>query len=264
MLNNICKANLIFKIKTYLKESKYLALFKYNKVLKKVLNISLKDYKLYSLIIIELIPIKQLKRQENSFICINSNNNNLTTKNQSSIHIYFNEGKEEIKRDYITKDDKVKKIKIIIEYNVKSLRGLFTFCDCIEEVNFINFKRDDIIDMREMFAFCKSLSKINLENVKTNNVKKMSQMFRSCLSLTEIDLSNLNLSNVTHINDMFSGCGNLKKINLKNIDTSNVINMNNIFNGCTSLEYIDLSNLNTKNVTDMGYMYYRYKNKIKN
>ena len=256
MLGNIKEKKILHLItKTFLTELKYLILFKYNKSFKQLLNISLNDYKSFSAIKILLIPKKQLKRGENNFICINSNNL-FTRKKSSFYHIFFDDNNEEINRDYITREDKVDKIKIIIDQEEKSLRGLFTFCECLKEIYFTNFKRKDIIDMREMFAFCKSLSKIDLTNFKTNNVTNMDQMFRSCLSLTEVDLSNLNTSKLTNMNDMFSGCCNLKKLNLSKIDTSNVITMNNIFNGCSSLEYIDLSDLNTSNVTDMGFMFF--------
>ena len=49
---------------------------------------------------------------------------------KSYIHIYFNDNSQnEIKKYNITKDDKVKKIKIIIDYNVKSLAGFFKNSD---------------------------------------------------------------------------------------------------------------------------------------
>ena len=228
MLANIKTNDLLNLIaKTFLKESKYLNIFKYNKFFHKKLNISISTYKTFSPIKIEIIPKKDLKHGENNFICITSNNL-FKRKHSTCYHIYFNDNKKETKRDYITREDKVTKIKIVIDKEEKSLRGLFTFCECIQEITFTNFQREDIIDMREMFAFCKSLSKIDLTNFKTNNVTNMGQMFRSCLSLTEIDLSNLNTKNLKYMNDMFSGCCNLKKINLSKIDTSNVITMNNM------------------------------------
>ena len=107
MLKNIkAKKVLQFIIKTYLKESKYLSLLRHNKQLQNLLDISLQDYKSFFSIEILLKPKKQLKNEENYFIYINSNN--LSTVQKSSYyHIYFNENKEETKRDYITKEDKV-------------------------------------------------------------------------------------------------------------------------------------------------------------
>ena len=42
-------------------------------------------------------------------------------------HIYFNNNKAEIKRNYLEEKDQIKTIKIIIDYQVKSLEDLFFF-----------------------------------------------------------------------------------------------------------------------------------------
>ena len=188
MLNNIKSKDVLqLIIKTYLSRIKSLSLLNYNKHLQNILNITKKDFELLNLIEIELIPINQLKNKKNNFICNNSNNL-FMRQNLSFYHFFFDSNKSETKKDFITKDEKVNKIKIVIDKEEKSLRGLFTFCECLKEINFIKFRRKDIVDMREMFAFCKSLSKINFIDFRTNNVIKMSQMFRSCLSLIELDL----------------------------------------------------------------------------
>ncbi len=160
-------------IKTYLNQLKYLSLLKYNKQLQNILNISIKDFELLNLIEIELIPNKPLKNSKNTFICINSNNLFMRQKS-SSYHFFFDDNNTEIKKDFITPDEKVEKIKIVIDKEEKSLRGLFTFCECLKEINFIKFRRKDVTDMREMFAFCKSLSKINFFYFRMNNVINMS------------------------------------------------------------------------------------------
>ena len=67
-------------------------------------------------------------------------------------HIFFNDSKEEITRHYLTEKDKVNKIRIIIDYQVESLNGLFFGCHCIESINFIKFNRNNIINMNNMFA----------------------------------------------------------------------------------------------------------------
>ena len=51
-------------------------------------------------------------------------------------HIYFNNNKEEIKRNYIDEDEEIKIIKIIIDYQVKSLKELFSYCEYIKSINF--------------------------------------------------------------------------------------------------------------------------------
>ena len=121
---------------------------------------------------------------------------------KSKYKIYFNDNKEEIKRDFITKEDNVKKIKIIIiDHKITSLSRLFYDCKCIKKINFIKFKRDDIKDMSYMFFLCSSLKELNLSNFNTNNVTNMSFMFDRCSLLKELKLSNFNTKKVT---DMYS------------------------------------------------------------
>ena len=79
------------------------------------MNLSVKNYKEYSEtftpIELEIIPTKDIYGE---FININKND-------KLYYHIYFNDNKEEIKNKYkIKKKDKVRKIKIIIDYQVKS------------------------------------------------------------------------------------------------------------------------------------------------
>ena len=75
------------------------------------------------------------------------------------------------------------KIKIIIDYQVKSFKDLFKRCECIESINFKKFYRNNITDMSYMFDGCSSLKDLNLTNFITNNVTNMSNMFDGCSSL---------------------------------------------------------------------------------
>ena len=81
---------------------------------------------------------------------------------------------------YIDEEDKVTKIKIIIDYQVKSFKDLFYECKCIESINFKKFYRNNITDMSGMFFECSSLKELNLNNFNTNNVTDMSCMFYKC------------------------------------------------------------------------------------
>ena len=86
-------------------------------------------------------------------------------------HIYFNDNKEEIKNKYkiykvdgvtkheyyIDEEDQVTKIKIIIDYQVKSFEKLFKWYNCIESINFKKFYRNNITNMGGMFFECSSL-----------------------------------------------------------------------------------------------------------
>ena len=96
-----------------------LGIVRYNKKLQNRLNLKLKDYKefseIYSSIEIEMIlcnnqygrPFINIKENEKEFY-----------------HIFFNDNKEEIKNKYtIRRKDKVTKITIVIDYQVKSFEN---------------------------------------------------------------------------------------------------------------------------------------------
>ena len=80
------------------------------------------------------------------------------------------------------KNEKVKKIKIIIDYQVKSFKDLFYYSNCIESIFFKKFYRNNITNMSWMFYKCSSLKELNLSNFNTNNVTNMSEMLSGCSS----------------------------------------------------------------------------------
>ena len=97
-------------------KKKSLDIIKYNKNIKKRINISIKDYKeyseIYSSIEIEIIPAKY---KYGEFIHINE-------ENEKYYHIYFNNDKKEIKKNnFFNQNENIKIIKIIINYQVNSL-----------------------------------------------------------------------------------------------------------------------------------------------
>ena len=114
-LNKIRSKYIIIKIFDILKQNKLLNIINYNKKYQKLMNMHLINYKReYSKIEIEIIP------EENKY----GNFFNIPNRNKS-YHIYFNDNKEEIKQKHINKEGKVNKIKIIIDYKIKSLSHLF-------------------------------------------------------------------------------------------------------------------------------------------
>ena len=173
-------------------KKKSLDIIKYNNNIKERMNISIKDYKEYSEIYSPIeIEIKPVKNKYGKFINMN--------ENEIYYHIYFNDNKEEIKRNYLNENDNVSKIKIIIDYQVKSFGYLFFDCKCIEYICFKKFYRNNINNMGDMFYGCSSLKELNLSNFNTNNVTNMGGMFCRCSSLKELNLSNFNTNNVTNM-----------------------------------------------------------------
>jgi len=135
------KSNFIFKkILEYIKKNKSLEIIKYNKKLQKRLNLSINDYKECCEIEIEL---KIADNKHGKFI-------NIPNKDKEYYHIYFNNSNEEIKINFLF-GEKVKIIKIIIDYQVTSLQYLFNNCECIESIIFKKFYRNNITNMSRMF-----------------------------------------------------------------------------------------------------------------
>ena len=134
--------NIIFN---YLQLNQCLKIIKYTKKLQNLLTIKKTDYKEYSQIIIEIIPVS-----DESLLSENGNKffNYIKNTKKEKYHIYFNNNlNEEIFRNYFDKNEKIQKIKLYIDHNIDSLNELFAGCKTIEEINFINFKRKNITNM---------------------------------------------------------------------------------------------------------------------
>ena len=253
------KSNYILKkLFKNLSKMKLLDIIKYNKNMKHRLNISIKNYKEYSEIYSSIeIEIRIVNNEYGKFI-------NINTDNEKYYHIYFNNNKEEeIKRNHLNENENVEKIKIIIDYQIKSFEGLFEDCKFIEYINFKKFNRNNINNMKFIFYRCISLKELNLYNFNTNNVNNMSGMFYECSSLKELNLFNFNTNNVTDMRYMFWECFSLKELNLSNFNTINVIYMEYMFSGCSSLKELKISNFNTNNVIDMRFMFSKCSDQFK-
>ena len=258
-LENVKSKYILKKIFLNLQKGKFLNIIKYNNKLKNRLNISINDFKEYSEIFspieIEIIPIKEMHCK---FI-------NFYQQDGHLYHVYFNDNKnEEIERNYLKEEDKVDKITVIIDYEIKSFFNLFYGCKNIESIHFKKFFRNNINNMNGVFNGCYSLKKLNLSSFNTVNVINMSNMFSGCRSLKELDLSNFNTNNVTDMHSMFHGCRSLKKLNISSFNTNNVTNMSYMFYQCESLNDINLSNFNTDKIMVMYCMFTECSKKLKN
>ena len=148
-------------------ERKSLEIIRYNKSIQKRIHVNINHYKDYyetkTSIELDIIP---MKGKYGKFI-------NIKEEDKKYFHIYFNDNKKkEIENTSLNKDDKVSKISIIIDYQIKSFSKLFCNCKCIESIEFKNFYRNNVTDMSLMFNGCSSLKKLNIYNFNTNNVKK--------------------------------------------------------------------------------------------
>ena len=211
IFKNLKSDYFLIKLFNNLLKKKSLHIIKYNKNIKNRINIGIKDYKEYSEIYSSIeIGIKLVNNKYGIFF-------NIDKENEKCYHIYLNDNKEEIKRNYANEDEKGAKFKIIIDYQIKSFIELFCFCDCVEYIYFKKFFRNNITNMEYMFYGCSSLKELNVINLNTNNITKMNGMFYGCSSLTNINLSNFYTDKVTNMSDMFFGCSTIliKRIKAK-------------------------------------------------
>ena len=96
IFKNLKSKYILQKVFYNLLKKKSLDIIKYNNNIKKRVNISIKDYKEYSEIYSSIeIEIKPDNNKYGEFINMN--------ENKIYYHIYFNEHKEEIKRNYFKK-----------------------------------------------------------------------------------------------------------------------------------------------------------------
>ena len=154
-----------------MKRNKSLNIIKYNKKLQKRLNININDYKEYSELYSSIeIELKLSVDKYGKFI-------NIPNKDKEYYHIYFDNLNEEIKRNYLKKNEKVKMIKIIIDYQVKSIKNFFKKSICICSIVFTKFYRINITDISTMFYRCLFLKEINFSNLITDNETNMSGLF---------------------------------------------------------------------------------------
>jgi len=251
ILRNINSVYILQILFDHLQKEKLLEIIRYNKKTQTRLNLTLKDYKdfseLYSPIVIELIPHKN---KYGNFINI------LYKEDESYFHIYFDDDKDEVKGNHLNEIDKVSKIKIIIDYQIKSFYQLFFRCKCIKSINFQKFHRNNINNMSCLFYGCSSLNELNIDNLKTDNVIDMSFMFAYCSSLKELNISSFNTNNITDMSFMFYKCSSLQILILSkgNID-DNIIYKSYMFFKSLSKKGMNISNINNNNNKKSGMNY---------
>ena len=131
---------IIKKIFQNIKDKVFLQMIKYNNILQKKLDITIEDYKTYNQIEFEIKP------NHNKTITINRKE-----EFNSFMHIFIDDDKNDIKSLTIDSSSQINKLKIIIDFEIKSLKGFFKNSEYISELKCIKFNRKDIKDMSEMF-----------------------------------------------------------------------------------------------------------------
>ena len=165
----------IQKFFEYIQKRRTLKTIRYNKSIQKRINLNINHYKEYSEKYSSIeIEIKPMENKYGDFININK-------EDEEYYHIYYHDNKkEQIKSTSLNENDKVSKIKILIDYQVESFCRLFCDCYCVESICFKIFYRNNATDMSGIFCGCSSLKELNLNNFNTNNVTYMNGMFSKC------------------------------------------------------------------------------------
>ena len=70
------------------------------------------------------------------------------------------------------------------------MRGIFSGCSSLKELNLNNFNTNNVTDMSYMSFGCSPLKKINLNNFNTNNANNMMYMFGRCLNELKLKIIN--------------------------------------------------------------------------
>ena len=142
---------IIFKI---IPKKIYLNLLRYNKTLQNHLDLTIQNYesfyKEYNQIELEIIPKENFDSFESKFM-------NIEKEEKPYFHCFFNDEEEESKS---LGRKQISKIKVKIDSEIKSLKGLFDSCFDLTEINFIKFNRKDFTDFSDMFKMCLNLTTI--------------------------------------------------------------------------------------------------------
>ena len=118
MLNGIKSEFFIIIFFAYIRQGIYLKIINHNKKLQKILKITINDFiKYYNQIVIEITPdLTDDAIYEYNFF---------NPCSDLSLYQIYLDNNIKINRNYLIKEDKLKKIKIIIYKEVKDIYGLF-------------------------------------------------------------------------------------------------------------------------------------------
>jgi len=205
----------------------------------------------------------------NSLISFISKDSIVTLRvNKSGMQRIFNDGTQpdEIQIDNIIHQNPIKNfydlnstniVKLIWTNNILHCFSMFSKCNSIIEMNFINFDASYCINTTNMFSNCHSLISLDLSGFTTStNLSSIANIFWNCYSLISLNLSGFDTSQVTNFGHLFCNCNSLKLVDVSNLNTENAQVLDNLFYGCKSLISVNLSNFVTQKVINIEYMFY--------
>lgn len=93
---------------------------------------------------------------------------------------------------------------------VTSMKGMFSNCFELKELEVSGFDTGQVTDMSKMFFSCRALSKLDVSGFRTRYDTVINHMFSGCENLTELDISHFDARKIAYAPDMFEGCRKLK------------------------------------------------------
>ena len=131
-LQNIKSKYVLKQIFNNLSTKKVLKFVKNNKSIQSRLEVDIDNYKNYSekytQIELEIKPYKSYAQILD-----------VPYEDRPYFHIYFNNNDKEVHYNYLKKGDKVKVIKIKIDYQITSFNKIFNNCQCIETIKLLKY-----------------------------------------------------------------------------------------------------------------------------
>lgn len=138
--------------------------------------------------------------------------------------------------------------------NLTTVARMFAGCSSLESYDLSKLNLQNVVNAAGMFAGATSLMSVNFTGTNATKLEDVSTMFQNCSSLISASLNGLNCSTVTTMESMFSGCSGLTGVSLAAVDTSHVTTFSRMFEECTSLPSINLGSINTSAAQDLSYM----------
>ena len=119
--------------------------------------------------------------------------------------------------------------------NVTDMSKMFFYCRALRMLDAGSFDTRNVTSMMHMFAWCENLTELNTSSFDTSRVNYMLGMFSGCKNLTKLDVSGFRIRYDTAINYMFSDCENLTELNMRHFDSRKIAETPNMFEGCRKL-----------------------------
>ncbi|EUJ39360.1 BspA family leucine-rich repeat surface protein [Brochothrix campestris] len=110
----------------------------------------------------------------------------------------------------------------------------------IEGLEYIDMS--SVKSMKGMFSTCRKLTELDLSSWDTHSVQDFSYMFNGCERLKSMDLSTFNTSKATDFSYMFFADTAIESLNLANFDISKATAFIGMFERCRKLDTVDCSN----------------------